>query len=127
MQGDEAEAHDIGAIQAHVNGPTAFALQSKFREVARKKFVKWDCGQRVQRALLRNAAPVPGPYAVGDIVSYCRRPRVGETGIQWSVGSRIVGFEVDPAKPEEAPHTCWVICDGFPVCVSTDKIRLHIT
>ena len=29
-QGDEAEAYDIGAIQAHMDGPTAFALQSKY-------------------------------------------------------------------------------------------------
>ena len=72
---------------------------------------------------MRNAAPIPGPYAVGDIVSYCRRPRANETGIQWSVGSRIVGFETDPEKPDEAPHVCWVICDGVPVCVDTDKIR----
>ena len=106
-----------------MDGPTAFALQAKYREKARKQFVKWDCGQRVQRALLRNAAPLPGPYAVGDIVSYCRRPRAGETGIQWSVGSRIVGFEHDPGKPDETPTTCWVICDGVPVCVGTDKIR----
>ena len=87
-----------------MDGPTAFALQAKYREKVRKQFVKLDCGH--QRALLRNAAPVPGPYAVGDIVSYCRRPPAGETGVQWSVGSRIVGFEHDPGKPDEAPHTC---------------------
>ena len=73
--GDEREATDIGAIQAHVDGPAAFALQSAYRLEARKAFVKWDCGERVQRAVLRNAAPVNGPYKVGDIVSYCRRPR----------------------------------------------------
>ena len=94
--GDEAEAADIGAIQAHYDGPTTFALQSKYRQEAREAFIKWDCGQRVQRATLRNAVPVPGPYKVGDIVSDCRRARTGETGIQWSVGSRIVGFETDP-------------------------------
>eukprot|EP00973_Karenia_brevis_P000174 22854-Karenia_brevis.AAC.1 len=62
-------------MQAHVNSPKAFALQAKYREEARKEFIQWDCGQRVQRGILRNAAPVPGPYAIGDIVSYCRRPR----------------------------------------------------
>ena len=38
--GDEAEAHDIGAIQAHVNAPTAFALQAKYREIARHAFIQ---------------------------------------------------------------------------------------
>ena len=72
---------------------------------------------------------MPGPYKVGDIVSYCRRARVrnaadaGESGIQWSVGSRIVGFESDPNYPDKDPSVAWVICDGLSVCVATDKIR----
>ena len=67
--------------------------------------------------------PVPGPDKVGDIVPYCRQASRGESGIQWSVGSRIVGFETNPVEPDKAPHTCWVICDGLPVCVGTDKLR----
>ena len=122
--GDEDERHDIGAIQAHFDGPTEFALQSKYRLEAREAFIRWDCGSRIQRGYLRNAVPVPGPYKVGDIVSYCRRARAGEAaGIQWSVGSRIVGFETDPNFPDKEPSTAWVICDGLSVCVATDKIR----
>ena len=121
--GDEDERHDIGAIQAHYDGPTQFALQSKYRLEAREAFIQWDCGSRIQRGYLRNAVPVPGAYKVGDIVSYCRRARAGETGIQWSVGSRIVGFEPDPDDPNKDPSTAWVICDGLPVCVATDKMR----
>jgi len=120
--GDEDERHDIGAIQAHLDGPTTFALQAKYREEARQAFIKWDCGSRVQRGILRNATPVSGPYKVGDIVSYCRRRRAGETGIQWSVGSRIVGFE-PTENPNQEPATAWVICDGLSVCVATDKLR----
>jgi len=101
--GDEEEANDIGAIQAHVDGPIQFALQAKARFEARQAFIKWDCGERVSRAYLRNAVPVPGPYKVGDIISYCRRARAGESGIQWSVGSRIVGFETDPNYPDKNP------------------------
>ena len=68
----------------------------------------------MKRALLRKAAPVTGEYQVGDIVSYCRNARKGESGLQWSVGSRIVGFE---------GLTCWVMCDGIPVCVAKDRLR----
>ena len=57
-------------------------------------------------------------------MSYSRRARKGESGLQWSVGSRIVGFEVDEAKNNiDCPSVCWVICDGLPVCVSTSKLR----
>ena len=98
-------------------------MQSKFRFIAGKSFIKWDCGERMQRAVLRNAGPVPGPYRLGDIVSYCREARKGETGIQWSIGSRIIGFETSPDKPGADPSSCWVICDGVPVCVALDKIR----
>ena len=35
-QGDEDEFADIGAIQGHLDGPTAFALQAKYREECRK-------------------------------------------------------------------------------------------
>ena len=121
--GDDQEAADIGAIQAHVDGPTEFGIQSAYRLEARKDFIRWDCGERVQRALLRNAAPITGPYKVGDIASYCRRPRKEEVGMQWSVGSRIVGFEVDPKKHDQAPAVAWVVCDGLPVCIATDKLR----
>ena len=57
-----------------------------------------------------------------DIVSYSRKPRTGETGIQWSVGSRLVGFE-PPDNPNDEPSTAWVICDGSPVCIATDRLR----
>ena len=100
---DEDENADIGAMQAHLDGPTAFALQSHYRLAARKEFVEYDCGSRVQRGILRNATPVSGPYKVGDVVSYCRRARAQESGIQWSVGSRIVGFEIDPNHPDKHP------------------------
>ena len=66
---------------------------------------------------------VQGPYKVGDIVSYCRRARRDESGIQWSVGSRIVGFETDPNYPGRPPASCWVIRDGLSVLMATDKIR----
>jgi hypothetical protein len=108
---NEDEYADIGAMQAHLDGPTAFALQAEYRLNARKEFVKYDCGKRVQRGILRNATPINGPYKVGDIISYCRRARAGELGIQWSVGSRIVGFETDPNEswkpPSSMVHLAW--------------------
>ena len=124
MQGDEEEAFDIGTIQGHIDGASTFGIQSRYRAKARECFVRWDCGQKMQRALLRKAAPITGQYEVGDIVSYCRNTRKGEKGLQWSTGSKIIGFERSKQdKSQENPKTCWVLCDGVPVCVGTDKIR----
>ena len=80
--GDEEECHDIGAIQAHLDGPTEFALQARYRLAARENFIKWDCGESLQKGYLRNATAVPGPYKTGDIISSSRRARKEETGIQ---------------------------------------------
>jgi hypothetical protein len=76
--GDEEECHDIGAIQAHLDGPTEFALQARYRLAARESVIKWDCGERVQKGYLRNATAVPGPYKTGVVVSYSRRARKEE-------------------------------------------------
>ena len=75
--GDEDQCLDVGALQAHADGPTTFGVQSRYPGIGREAFVRWDCGERVRRAALRKAAPVVGSYQVGDIVSSCREARAG--------------------------------------------------
>ena len=93
--GDEDECLDVGALQAHADGPTTFCVQSRYRAKAHEAFVRWDCGERPRRLPLRKAAPVVGPYQVGDTVSYCKEARAGKHGLQWSVGSRPKGPDKD--------------------------------
>ena len=122
--GDEDECLDVGALQAHADGPTTFGVQSHNRAKAREAFVRWDCGERVRRAALRKAALVVGSYQVGDIVSCGREARAGEHALQWGVGSRLLGFEKDRNSfGATQPRTCWVICDTVPVCVAFDRLR----
>ena len=122
--GDEDECLEVGVLQAHADGPTTFGVQSRYQARAREAFVRWGCGERIGRAALREAAPVAGSYQVGDIVSYCREARAGEHGLQWSVGSRLTGFEMDKNSLGESQLcTCWVICDSVPVCVAVDGLR----
>ena len=53
-----------------------------------------------------------------------KEARAGEHGLQWSVGSRLIGFEKDRnSLGETQPRTCWVICDSVPVCVAVDRLR----
>ena len=107
-QGDEVEAAGIGAIQSHVDGPAEFAIQTRYRQLARKSFDRWGCGEKMARAVLRKAAPLQS--RVGGVVSYCRQPRTGERGLQWPIGSCIVGFEYAKGQDENAtPSVCWVI------------------
>ena len=106
------ECIDMGALQAHADGPTTFCVQSRFRAKAREALARWDCSERVTRAALREAAPVVGSYQVGDI------------GLQWSVGSRLIGFEKNKnSLSNTQPRTCWVIFDSVPVCVVIDRVR----
>ena len=58
------------------------------------------------------------------ILPSCREARAGEHGLQWSVGSRLIGFENDRnSLGETHPSTCWVLCDSVPVCVAVDRLR----
>ena len=122
--GDEDECLDVGAVQAHADGPTTFGVRSRYRAGACEAFVRWDCCDRVGRAALRKAAPVVGSYQIGDIISYCRVARAGEHGLQWSVGFRLIGSVKDKnSLGETQSRTCWVICDSVPVCVAIDRSR----
>ena len=114
-QGDEDEFADLGTIQAQVDGTSAFGVSAAYRASARRAFVHEDTSKRVQKAILHKSAPLPGDYQVGDLVSYRREQRGGETGTQWSVASRIIGTEDD--------KTLWVLCEGLPVCVAKDRLR----
>ena len=67
---------------------------------------------------------VVGSYQVGDIVSYCREARAGEHGLQWSVGSRLIGFEKDRnSLGETQPRTSWVSCPSVLPLIIYDHAR----
>ena len=72
--------------------------------------------ERVRRDALRKAALVVGSYQVGDMVSYCREPRAGEHGLQWSVGSRLIVFEKD--KKRYWRNTAMHMVGNFQFCTS---------
>ena len=66
-----------------------------------------------------------GSYQVGDTVSYCREARAGVHGLQWSVGSKLIGVEKDRnSLGETQRRTCWILCDSVPLCVAVDRLRL---
>ena len=42
-------------------------IRDRIRQACRGAFAAEDCSQRVQRALVRKAAPLRGKYSVGDL------------------------------------------------------------
>ena len=92
---DDEELGQLGvwSNMANLDPSTEFGIRMKFRELARKAFVKRDCHQRVARSLLRNARPLKGDYKVGDIVCFLRmQTRNNNKAAQavWSSPSRIL-------------------------------------
>ena len=58
---------DLGAIEAQADPDSIFALQHQARVEARKAFAHLDCSRRVQKALLRNAQPIPANKVVPSV------------------------------------------------------------
>ena len=109
---DEEGHADLGAIQDTIDPKSRFALQHQARAEAKKAFVHMDTSKRVQRALLRNAKPIPHEYAVGDIVTFHRD---GKT--VWSPASRVIGREGSEGQD------VWLLCENVPVLVSAQNLR----
>jgi len=123
---DEEEIGHLGVLEAQMDGETAFSLRMKYRLTAREGYVHQDCSDRAARAILRKAAPIPGPYRAGDLVCFRREQRKKtrsssrseaknqEASTVWSTPARIIGFE---------GKTVWVLCEGLPVATAEDKLR----
>ena len=99
-KGDEDECLGVGALQAHADGPKTFGVQSRYRAKAREAFARWNCGERVRRAAVRKAAPDP---TMLEIFSRIAEKHVQvNTGLQWSVGSRLTGQKTVSVKRDHA-------------------------
>ena len=112
---EENNGSDLGSFEDQVDPESRFALLHKAREEAKKAFTHLDTSKRVQRALLRNAKPLPYTYSIGDVVCF-RRDKTGKT--EWSTASRvIIGFEGTHNE------SVWVLCQNVPVLVSAPNLR----
>ena len=104
---DEEGHADLGAIQDTIDAESRFTLQHPARAEAKKAFARMDTSKRVQRALCRNAKPIPYEYAVGAIVTF-RRDQGGRT--VWSPASRVIGAKVPKVRT-------------FGFCVQTSRFQ----
>ena len=63
---DEHEFADLGVMSDQIDPDAAFRRLVDIRRSCRQAFAAEDCSLRVQRALVRKGAPLPGKYSVGD-------------------------------------------------------------
>ena len=61
---EEDNSADLGSLEDQADPESRFALVHQARAEAQKAFVHLDTSTRVQRALLRNAKPLPYTYSL---------------------------------------------------------------
>ena len=81
----------------------------------KEQHTKIDSSKKVAAVTLRKAAPVPGKYAVGDLVSFKREQGADTPEDKWSSATRIIGFD--------GPKVVWGLNESLPFCLEIDKIR----
>ena len=90
------------------------------RHEAKKVYVYADSSEKIAKAMLRKTAPKIGDYRVGDLVSFQTEQKGNlskDRRQRWSPAARVIGFEGPQRK------VGWVICQGTPFCIATDRWR----
>ena len=67
---NEDEFMNLGVISERFDPTSAMQRNMQLRQAAKLSFAKEDCSARVQRAILRQAAPIQKDYQTGDLISY---------------------------------------------------------
>ena len=114
-QMDTQETDAPGSHQALLDAQGAFAERMRLREAARETLMREDCSQRISRALLRNAPREVGHYKVGDLISLRVDQGAATAEERWSTAARVIG--------QEGKGVLWVLCEGTPYCVATNRVR----
>ena len=91
---DADEWADIGLQQEKVDPHSAFNRLARIRLACQEGHAQVDCSRKVAAVTCRKAAPLPGNYKVGDLVSFKREAGShGDPEEKWSSATRIIGFE----------------------------------
>ena len=68
----DEEFADLGCVSEKIDTESAFYNLTQMRLACKKGFAETDCSKRVAKVILRKAAPLPGDYAVGDLICFKR-------------------------------------------------------
>ena len=89
---DADEWADIGLPQEKVDPHSAFNRLARIRLACQEGHAQVDCSRKVAVVTCRKAAPLPGNYKVGDLVSFKRE--AGSHGDPEENGHRLQGLSV---------------------------------
>ena len=113
--GNAELAGQLGSLEDRVDPTTIFAERMAIRHAAKKGYVHADSLAKIAKSMLRRTAPKVADYRVGDLISFQREQNSkGEARKRWSPAARIIGFE--------GAKKCWVICEGAPFFIATDRM-----
>ena len=95
--------------------PAPHSTNERRSDIQQERHLSRKTGRRAAASMLRRAAPIPCQYQVGDMVSYRREARTGETNqTQWSCACKVIGFD---------GRVVWLTCEGFPIAAALDRLR----
>ena len=105
----------MGLVSEKCDAQSMFYRLTQTRLACKEEHAKIDCSQKVAAVIARKAAPLPGNYAVGDLISFKREAGAETPQDKWSSATRIIGFD--------GPKVVWGINESIPVSLALDKIR----
>ena len=86
----------------------SFMIQLLIRQAAKEAFMQVDSSQKIRKAMLRKAAPIRGPYRVGNMVNFERKGK-------WYGPARVLAYE--------GRASLWLVHGGVTILVAETSCR----
>ena len=86
----------------------SFMIQLLIRQAAKEAFMQVDSSQKIRKAMLRKAAPIRGPYRIGNMVNFHRHGK-------WYGPARVLAYE--------GTSSLWLVHGGVTILVAETSCR----
>ena len=86
----------------------SFMIQLLIRQAAKEAFMQVDSSQKIRKAMLRKAAPLRGPYRIGNMVNFERKGK-------WYGPARVLAYE--------GISSLWLVHGGVTILVAETSCR----
>eukprot|EP00435_Cladocopium_sp_Y103_P066563 s466_g28.t2 len=86
----------------------SFMIQLLIRQAAKEAYMQVDSCQKIRKAMLRKAAPIRGPYRIGNMVNFERKGK-------WYGPARVLAYE--------GRSSLWLVHGGVTILVAETSCR----